>query len=118
MLSKYKADAQQVVNYLFADHLIPFQLSAHKVTDEGSCEYRIHFYDSRLHSIIINSGVTTPIKQQVKSAVLLRLDTRKREFLRDVAANKPTNLSQSLRAALLSQTPTKPVGIFSKRHPA
>jgi hypothetical protein len=116
MLSKYKADAQQAVNYLFADHLIPFKLSAHKVTDEGSCEYRIHFYDSRLHSIIINSGVTTPIEQQVKAAVLLRLDARKRELLQDVATDKPTQLGQFLRATLLSQTAAEPVGIFSKRH--
>jgi hypothetical protein len=118
MLFSYQTKAQEALDDLFEDHLIPFKLIAHKVTDEGSHEYRIHFYDSRLHSIIVNSEKTMPINQQVSAAVLLRLGIKRREFLRDVAAKKPTNPGQSLRANLLSRTATKPVGILSKHHPA
>jgi hypothetical protein len=88
MLSKYQVSAQEVLDQLFQDALIPFKLEAHKVTDEGSQEYRIHFYDSRIHSVVVDASSTMPIKQQISAAVLLRLKIRAGEFSRAVAADK------------------------------
>ncbi len=73
MLRKCQADAQQVLNDLFNEKLIPFKLVAQKVTDEGCGEFRIHFYDSRLHSVVVIVGKDTSIKDQVRIAVLLRV---------------------------------------------
>jgi hypothetical protein len=73
MLRKYQADAQQVLDDLTSERLIPFKLVAHKVTEETGTELRIHFYDSRLHSVIVESGRDLSIKDQVRAAVLLRV---------------------------------------------
>jgi hypothetical protein len=118
MLFNYKTSAQQVLDNLFKDNLIPFKLIAHKVTDEGSHEYRIHFYDSRLHSIVINSAEPTPISKQISAVVLLRLDTRKREFQRDVVQDRPPDPTESLRAILVSPKRVKPVAISLKHQAA
>lgn len=88
MLSKYQVSAQEVLDQLFQDDLIPFRLEAHKVTDEGSREYRIHFYDSRIHSIVVDARSTTLITQQISAAVLLRMKAIAREFSQAVAADK------------------------------
>jgi len=73
MLRKYQADAQQVLDDLTSERLIPFKLVAHKVTEETGTELRIHFYDSRLHSVIVEGGKEISIKDQVRAAVLLRV---------------------------------------------
>jgi len=73
MLRKYQADAQQVLDDLTSERLIPFKLVAHKVTQENRTELRIHFYDSRLHSVIVEGGKEISIKDQVRAAVLLRV---------------------------------------------
>ena len=73
MLREYQADAQQVLDDLLSQRLIPFSLVAHKVTEESRTEFRIHFYDSRLHSVIVDVGKNISIKDQVRAAVLLRV---------------------------------------------
>ena len=70
MLRKYQAETQQVLNDLFVDKMIPIQLTAHKVTEENRSEIRIHFYDSRLHSVIVELRNAISIKQQVRESVL------------------------------------------------
>ena len=49
-----KLRAQAALDELFAEHLIPFELSAQRVDRIGSEEYIIRFYDSRLRSIDIS----------------------------------------------------------------
>ena len=74
MLSKCQADSQQAVDDLFQQRLIPFKLEALKVTDDESClKLRVHFYDSRLDSVLVDVGKDISIRDQVRSAVLLRL---------------------------------------------
>lgn len=73
MLSKYQSEAQQALDDLFKEDLLPFQLTAHKVTEENLGEIRIHFYDSRLHSIILELQKPGSIKRQLREAVFLRL---------------------------------------------
>jgi len=77
MLSKYRTDTQQVLDNLYNEHLIPFKLVAHNVTQEGSREFRISFYDSRLHSVVVEAGQAAPIADQVRVAVLGRLAGRR-----------------------------------------
>lgn len=73
MLSKYQSEAQQALDDLFREDLLPFQLTAHKVTEENRGQIRIHFYDSRLHSIILELQKPVSIKRQLREAVFLRL---------------------------------------------
>jgi len=73
MLSKYQSEAQQALDDLFKEDLLPFQLTAHKVTEENRGEIRIHFYDSRLHSVILELQKPVSIKRQLREAVFLRL---------------------------------------------
>ena len=46
--------AQPVLDGLFKDHLIPFQLTATKVECLGPNEYIIRFHDSRLRSVDVS----------------------------------------------------------------
>jgi hypothetical protein len=49
-----RAEAQQVLEDLFSEGLIPFALSAGKVECIASDEYIVRFYDHRLHSVDIS----------------------------------------------------------------
>jgi hypothetical protein len=94
MLSKYQSEAQQALDDLFREDLLPFQLTAHKVTEENRGEIRIHFYDSRLHSIILERQKTISIKKQLREAVFLRLtDTGLRSIFR-VGAKMHSDISR------------------------
>ena len=73
MLNKYRADTQQVLDDLYREHLIPFKLIAQQVTRESPREFRIRFYDSRLHSVVVETDQTARLEEQVRSAVLGRL---------------------------------------------
>lgn len=44
-----EAEAQQVLDKLWSERLIPFTLNVGKIT-KAYGEYTIHFYDSRIHS--------------------------------------------------------------------
>lgn len=73
MLSKYQAEAQQALDDLFDEDVLPFKLIAHKVTGENYSEIRVHFYDSRLHSVILEPRKPVSIKKQLREAVFLML---------------------------------------------
>jgi hypothetical protein len=73
MLRKYQADSQQVLDDLFNERLIPFKLVAQTVAQEIPGKFRIRFYDSRLHSVVVEGKRNHSIKDQVRAAVLLRL---------------------------------------------
>jgi len=73
MFSKYQAEAQQALDDLFDEDVLPFKLTAHKVTAENYSEIRIHFYDSRLHSIIVEVQKPISIKKQLREAIFLML---------------------------------------------
>ena len=60
-------EAQEAVNELWAEQVIPFKLTAHKVEASGEHgNYTVHFFDSRLRSLFI---YWNPEKGSFKRAV-------------------------------------------------
>jgi hypothetical protein len=60
-------EAQEAINELWAEQVIPFKPEAHKVEAGGeSGRYTIHFFDSRLSSLFI---YWNPEKESFKTAV-------------------------------------------------
>lgn len=68
-----EAEAQQVLNELLAEKLIPFPLNVGKIT-KASAEYTIHFYDSRIHSARVPLIGGQSFRDLVRSAVLDRVE--------------------------------------------
>ena len=67
-----EAEAQQVLDELLAEKLIPFPLNVGKIT-KASAEYTIHFYDSRIHSARFPLTRDHSFRDLVRSAVLARV---------------------------------------------
>jgi hypothetical protein len=60
-------EAQEAVNELWAEQIIPFKLTAYKVEAGGEPgRYTVHFFDARLHSLFI---YWNPEKESFKTAV-------------------------------------------------
>jgi hypothetical protein len=73
MLRKYQTDSQQVLDELFDEKLLPFRLDARNLTAERPDEFQIHFYDSRLHSVMVQIEPSDSIPDQVRAVVLRRV---------------------------------------------
>ncbi len=69
----HKAEAQQAIDELLSEHLIPFKLKANKVACEDPAEYTVWFFDSRLHSVIVPWNAGQSFKEKVRAAVLDRV---------------------------------------------
>jgi hypothetical protein len=67
-----EAEAQQVLDELWSEKLIPFVLTVGKIAKAPS-EYTIHFYDSRLRTarVLLTKGHS--FREMVRSAVLERV---------------------------------------------
>jgi hypothetical protein len=74
MLEKQKVEAQQALDELFSEHLLPFELTAHKLESIGSGEYIVRFHDSRLSSIDVSWVQGQCFKDVFRTAVLARMD--------------------------------------------
>ena len=70
MLEEQKAEAQQSLNELFSEHLLPFKLFARKVECIGMAEYIVRFYDSRIRSVNISCHTGQSFKDIFRAAVL------------------------------------------------
>ena len=68
-----KLGAQQTLDELFAERLIPFALSARVVDSVGLEEYIVRFHDSRLHSVDVSCPEGRSFKEMVRAAVLDRV---------------------------------------------
>jgi len=73
MLKGYKMEAQQVLDELFGEHLLPLKLSAHEIKSVGAAEYIVYFHDSRLHSVDVSCGEDRPFKDEFRAAILERV---------------------------------------------
>jgi len=69
-----RVEAQQALDELRKEELLPFPLAAYKLTDEGLGEYTVNFCDSRLHSVIVRWQEGQSFKAAVRAAVLARVD--------------------------------------------
>ena len=50
MRNEQLAEAQQVLDELLKEQLIPFKLRVGTILDQGLSEYRVRFFDSRIRS--------------------------------------------------------------------
>lgn len=67
-----EAEAQQVLDELLHENLIPFQLRIGKLTrDVGA--YTIHFHDSRIHNARVPLTKGTSFRDMVRVSVLARV---------------------------------------------
>ena len=68
-----EAEAQQVLDELLTEKLIPFALNVGKITKDSGY-YTIHFYDSRIHSTRVNLTKGHSFRELVRTAVLARVE--------------------------------------------
>jgi hypothetical protein len=62
-------EAQQALDELRKEGVLPFPLVAYKVLDGGLGDYIVHFYDSRLHSVTVQWHEGQSFKAKVRIAV-------------------------------------------------
>jgi hypothetical protein len=67
-----EAEAQQVLDELWSEKLIPFALNVGKIT-KGPDEYTIAFHDSRIRTAYIPLTRDQSFREMVRSAVLDRV---------------------------------------------
>jgi hypothetical protein len=68
-----EVEAQQVLDELLTEKLIPFALNVGKI-EKGIGEYTILFYDSRIHSARVPLARGHSFRDLVRSAVLARAE--------------------------------------------
>lgn len=68
-----KVTAQETLDELFSQRLIPFELSARVVDSLGLEEYIVRFYDSRLRSVDFSWREGQSFKDVIRRAVLDRV---------------------------------------------
>ena len=66
-------DAQQALNELFSEQLIPFELFARKIDPISHDEYVVRFHDSRLRSVDLSWSQGENFKEIFRAAVLERV---------------------------------------------
>ena len=71
-LPSLEAEAQQVLDELWSEKLLPFSLNVGKIT-KAPGEYTIHFYDSRLRTASVPLTKGHSFRDMVRSAVLERV---------------------------------------------
>jgi len=73
-LEKLRSEAQEALDELFSQDLIPFKFTAHKIeTTSVAKEYLIRFFDSRMpHLFILWDTPYVSFKELVQQAVLRR----------------------------------------------
>lgn len=73
MLEDRQAEAQQVLNELQKEGLTPFQLNVGSILDQGSSNYTVNFYDSRIHSVEFSWQEGESFREVFRTAVLDRV---------------------------------------------
>jgi hypothetical protein len=76
-----RAQAQQSLDELFSEQLLPFKLSAGRVAYIGVEEYIVYFDDSRLPAVNISFCEGESFKDVVRAAVVERLVSISRPLL-------------------------------------
>jgi len=76
MLKDQKTEAQQTLDELFTNHLIPFKLIAHTVESVGVGDYIVLFNDSRLYSVDVVWNQGEDFKDAFRESLLDLLERR------------------------------------------
>jgi hypothetical protein len=72
-IESMRVGAQQSLDELFAERLIPFPLSARVVESLGLEEYIVRFHDAPLHAVDVSCPDGRSFNEMVKAAVLDRV---------------------------------------------
>jgi len=72
-LDPLKLEAQQALNELWKEQLVPFKLIVGKIVVDDSSGYTLHFFDSRLRSVSVPWQAGQSFKDQVRAAVKERV---------------------------------------------
>ena len=72
-LDPLKLEAQQALNELWKEQLVPFKLTVGKIVVDDSSGYTLHFFDSRLRSVSVHWQAGQSFKDQVRAAVKERV---------------------------------------------
>jgi hypothetical protein len=67
-----EAEAQQVLDELWSERLIPIRLNVGKIT-KAVDEYTLHFYDSRIRTASVPLTAGKSFRDLVRTAVLARI---------------------------------------------
>jgi len=81
-----EAEAQQVLDELWSEELIPFALKVEKIS-KAPGEYTIHFYGSRIRAARIALTRGRSFRDLVRSAVLDRVAKKKSNPLKNWSSN-------------------------------
>ncbi len=81
-----EAEAQQVLNELWSEKLIPFALKVEKITKAPGV-YTIHFHGSRILPTLIIMTKGHSFRNLVRSAVLARVATKTMAQLKNWSSN-------------------------------
>lgn len=73
MLEEQRAEAQQTLDELFNERLLPFELAADRLDSIGGEEYIVRFRDHRLRSIDVSWIQGQPFKDVFRAAIVERL---------------------------------------------
>jgi hypothetical protein len=71
-ITSMKLGAQQTLDELFVEGLIPFKLSAQLVESLGMEEYVVRFHDSRLYSVDVSWQKGEAFSSVFRAAILAR----------------------------------------------
>lgn len=94
-----KLRAQETLDELFTDNLIPFALSARVVESIGNEEYIVRFHDSRLRSIDVSWHEGQSFDEVIRRAVLDRVSRLNGPFPDQVRHSHPLELLTNARQA-------------------
>lgn len=75
-----KVRAQEILDELFSESLIPFKLSAQSVEAIGMEEYIVRFYDSRLRSVDVSLQRGQTFQSVFRTAILGRVSRLRMEL--------------------------------------
>jgi hypothetical protein len=68
-----RPQAQSVLDNLFKDEVLPFELTASKVECIGANEYIVRFFDSRLRSVDVSWKKDQSFEEAFQAAMIDRL---------------------------------------------
>jgi len=68
-----KIEAQGVLDELFNEEVMSFQLTAAKIESDGGDKYIVRFHDSRFHSVDVSWPAGELFKDRFRAAMLHRV---------------------------------------------